>query len=543
MSSLWGDEFSITKSAEQTKKIVKKASTPKEVKQGTVKKSVSKKLNIEDRLKLINDNVKTVLGKQIENVVVIKTREELTKYIDEAIKNGRIDIDTETNNSLDPITCKLMGPCIYTPNQKQAYIPINHINYITGERLSWQLTEKDIEEEFNRLKDTMIIMHNGKFDYEVIKCTCNVSLHIDWDTMIAAKLIDENEKSAGLKQQYIEKIDPEQEKYSIDHLFENVEYAWVDPDIFALYAATDAYMTDRLYEWQEKVLTKNENERVFKLFKTLEMPLVVVTAEQELAGVELDKYYSPKLSIKYHKILDDIDQKVIEELNHLKPQIDAFKLSKEGNEIVNGKKSKVEQLEDPINISSPTQLAILLYDILKVSPKDKKKPRGTGEDILEQIKLPICDLILEKRGILKLINTYIDKLPEVVNPKTGRIHCHFNQCGTDTGRFSSSDPNLQNIPSHNKEIRLMFKAKTEYKDIDELSKNIFKVNKNEDIKMYDNNVNIGTLNEGWKSIDELNIGDIVVLSDDNDNDVYKEVINKEYDHDDVYITVSDEDVM
>jgi DNA polymerase-1 len=126
-------------------------------------------------------------------------------------------------------------------------------------------------------------------------------------------------------------------------------------------------------------------------------------------------------------------------------------------------KSKSEQLDTPVNIASPTQLAILLYDVLGTKVVDKKSPRGTGEDILKKIDLPICSLILEHRGLMKLLNTYIDSIPTLVTPKTGRVHTHFNQYGAATGRFSSSDPlNLQNIPSHNKEIRLMFKAKDGY---------------------------------------------------------------------------------
>jgi DNA polymerase I-like protein with 3'-5' exonuclease and polymerase domains len=116
------------------------------------------------------------------------------------------------------------------------------------------------------------------------------------------------------------------------------------------------------------------------------------------------------------------------------------------------------KLDDPINISSPSQLATLLYDIIGVGEIDRKKPRGTGVEILEQIDLPICKAILEYRGVEKLMSTYIDKLPDCVNPKTGKIHCQFNQNGAKTGRLSSENPNLQNIPSHNTDIRKLFVA-------------------------------------------------------------------------------------
>ena len=117
------------------------------------------------------------------------------------------------------------------------------------------------------------------------------------------------------------------------------------------------------------------------------------------------------------------------------------------------KRILAHKLSDPISINSPTQLATLLYDIIKVNSVDKKKPRGTGEEILVKIDIPLCKAILNYRGIAKLLSTYIDKMPEVLNTNTGRIHCSFNQIGADTGRFSSSEPNMQNIPSHNTDIR------------------------------------------------------------------------------------------
>lgn len=468
--SLWGDEFVVPNEKETAKKIVNKVSKPKEVKVSVEKQIKSKKISLDEKLALITENVLKTLGKQKENVEVIKTKERFSDYIDKAINVGRIDIDTETNNSLDPITCKIMGLCLYVPGEKQTYIPVNHRNKDTGERLDWQLTETDIKEELQKLLNakTYIVMHNGKFDYEVIKCTCGIEIPPNWDTMIGAKLLDENEKSAGLKQQYIQKIDPEQEKYDIEHLFKGVEYADVDPDIFALYAATDALMTDKLYEWQMDKFKDPDLAKVLKLANDVEMPLVQVVAEMELNGVEFDREYDERLSKKYHKRLDAVDDKINAELEKLAPQIAAWRLTPEANFKPKKKtgdgdgKSKAEQLTDPINLASPVQLAILFYDILKVGVIDKKSPRGTGEDILEKIKLPIAQLLLERRGLMKLITAFIDSLPGWVNPKTGRIHCHFNAYGAATGRFSSSDPNLQQIPSHNHELRLLFKARDGY---------------------------------------------------------------------------------
>ncbi len=104
-----------------------------------------------------------------------------------------------------------------------------------------------------------------------------------------------------------------------------------------------------------------------------------------------------------------------------------------------------------VNIGSTTQLAILLYDVLGL--QNKEGSRGTGEEILKSLNHPICEAVLAYRSVSKLMSTYIDALPQQIQERTGKIHANFNQYGAKTGRFSSSDPNLQNIPSHNKEIR------------------------------------------------------------------------------------------
>lgn len=506
MASLWGDEFNVS-SVNRTKKVIEKINKPLVPR---TKKALSSKLNINQQLSAIYSEVDRILGTYKENTSVIFDSLEFTHYIDNAIKNGIIAVDTETDNSLDPLTCKIMGLCLYTKNQKNTYIPVNHVNLDTKERLDNQITESQIKEQLRRLVDNnvKIIMHNGKFDYQVIKCTCDIELPIYWDTMIGARILNENER-AGLKEQYITKIDSSIEKYSIEGLFEKIEYSIVDPSIFALYAATDAYMTYRLYEYQLRKFSEIGNERLFNLFMNIEMPVVTVTAEMELTGVCLDLEYSKRLSNKYHRLLDECNEKIKEELVKFGDRINTWKLTDNANYKPPKKtgegfgKSKVEQLEDPINVSSPTQLAILFYDILGIEEGlDKKSPRGTGEEVLKKIsekypELTICKLILENRGLLKLINTYIDKLPECVSVKDGRLHAHFNQIGADTGRFSSSDPNLQNIPSHNNEIRMMFTAGYTENNVDLIDNHWLKLFKNDEV-FIDNN---------WVYVYNLNVGD------------------------------------
>ena len=467
LDSLWGEEFKVDDTKAKTKKTIKKITLSTSSSIDIAKVVKSKSIDIKEKLILVKDKVLSTLGKQVNNVKVIYDKNELHEYLQKGLDYGRIAIDTETNNSLDPITCKLMGLCLYVKGEKQVYVPVNHINKDTKERLPNQLTEQDIYDELQWLIDNKgeckFIFHNGKFDYQVLKCTCNVKLPIDWDTMIGAKLLNENEKSAGLKQQYIEKIDPEQTKYDIEHLFEHLPYEVVVPNLFALYAATDAMMTDRLYEWQMKQFEDDKSLKdVYNLAITLEMPVIKVFAEMELNGVTFDTDFAKKLGIKYHKKLDEIDKEIHQELVNIKPLIDEWRESKEANLVlktINGKegKSKNQQLTNPINLSSPLQLAILFYDILKIKPPIKDKPRGTGEEVLEALNLPLAKLLLKRRETEKLINAFIDTLPKQVNVD-GKIHCHFNQYGAQTGRTSSSSPNLQQVPSHLKTIRMLFKA-------------------------------------------------------------------------------------
>ena len=472
--SLWGEAFDIKPTQNELKKAIKKTARAKKTttsKPKTIQQILkSKVVPIKDKLLLIKNEVLRVLGVYKENTVCIRSRTELHRYIDVAIANDVIAIDTETNNSLDPLTCLLMGACIYTPGEKNAYIPINHTD-LDNNLLPNQLSESDIKEEFDRLKETKIIMHNGKFDYEVIKCTCDCDLDIYWDTMVGSKILNNTEK-AGLKEQYISKIDSSVEKYSITSLFDNIPYAYVDPEIFAYYAATDAFMTYQLYQYQVAEYAKPENSRLYYIFKEVEMPIVKISADMELTGIELDIEYCNRLKTKYDRLYKNIENDIAKELNKLKSKVDTWRNTDEANvkpitKRVDGVpvygKSKNEQLADPPEVSSPTQLAILLYDILKVGIIDKNTPRGTGADILKAIDLDICKLLVKYKKIEKLKTAFIDTLPTKLSTADNRLHAHFNQDGTDTGRFSCTSPNLQQIPSKSKDIRLMFKATDGYK--------------------------------------------------------------------------------
>ena len=534
------DEFNIELNKPRVETLLSKLNGAEESETSAAKMLKSKSLTLEEKLVIIKRKVLEVLGKQRKNVLVIRTKEEFEDYVSKAIEFGRIAIDTETNNSTDPTTCQLMGLCLYYEGGKQAYIPINHVNPETGVRLEWQLTEADCREQLQRIKDagTFIVMHNGKFDYEVIKCTCGIEVEPDWDTIIGAHTINESERM-NLKWQYINKIDPTQEKYDIESLF-IVPYKYVDPDIFALYAATDSMMTDKLYVYQVAILEAPGNEKLLWLFKNIEMPIVKVTAEIEMIGVCIDQDFGERLRLKFNKNLEDVDQRIEKELVNLQPTINAWKLSTKANERTKQfqpKKSKmslekieeryplvdqktglrykvgkalIEQLGNPINLGSPTQLAILFYDILGCPTVNKKSPRGTGKEELEAIAdktdITLCKLILERRGIMKLISTYIDVIPALAKHwPDGRIRYSLNPVGTETGRFSSGGSfkfldeeenqvelasiNSQNIPSKGdgKITRMLFEAKKEFNEI-EVDVDHFTIHETTEIETVD----------GWK---------------------------------------------
>ena len=628
MEGLFGEAFNIDLSRTKTeiKKLAKKATTAKkQTKTDEEKLLASKKLTIEERLALITEKVIKILGKQRQNTIVIRNLDDFSCYIDKAIKAGRIDIDTETNNTTDAVSSEMVGLCLYVPGEKQAYIPIKHVKWQTGELLPNQLTYEDCKAQLQRVLDSNIniIMHNGKFDYEVIKTTCNIAVPPKWDTLVAARLIDENlysDKRTSLKHMYCTLIDPKQAKYDIEGLFENIPYAYVDPEIFALYAATDSMMTDKIYLWEQPFFEGIDNEKLKWLFENIEMPIVEVTAKMEMQGACVDQDFGELLKAKYNNELTNIDNKINAILNQLKDIISAWRLSPEANEKTRtyvSKKSKMsrekieetynlidtdgrryretkpktEQLKDPINLNASAQLAILFYDILCVSEVYKNEDRKTGKDDLkgiaeslknyvteeqrealdraieidavdsEEDKLKsesysvideedltkltpekatiaatLCGLLLERRGLTKLITTYIDTIPALAKHwKDGRVRFRLNSTGTDTGRYSSGGKwkyldennnkvtlpgiNIQNIPSHNPEIRMLFKAKVE-----EVQKEF------DDLLVVPEITEVETVN-GYQYCRDLHTGDKLLINDGEVIDIKDIIYNankKEY---------------
>lgn len=401
------------------------------------------------------------LGYLKDKYSIITDLDVFKSYLNTSLKNGIISIDTETTG-LDPMLDKIAGLCLYTPTLNACYVPINHESYITGERVANQLTEEQVREPLIEFFNNNIesVMFNGKFDVRVIRNQLKVpNVYCTWDCFLAQRLLNENEESNQLKilhQKYV--LNGKGDAFTFDDLFKGIPFTKVPITTGYLYAAHDPEITYELYEFQKPYLTADNPVCIEKdltgvswVFHNIEMPCLPIFADLEDNGIEFDFNKANELSVKYHAIMEKCKKSVYDEISVYDKQLETYRID-----------NAICKLSNPLNIDSPTQLAILLYDIIQVGVIDRKSPRGTGVDILKQIDLPLCKAILEYRAVGKLISTYIDKLPDCVNPNDGRIHCNFKQIGADTGRVASDSPNLQNIPSHNHEIRQMFKAKDGY---------------------------------------------------------------------------------
>ena len=458
--------FSIPKRAgrEQDNKLAKKSNTSRKA-QTTVRGGNSLLAQINQ----IKAMVEKHLGQFKDDYVIIRNQDELHDYFAKCVNNGVVAIDTETTG-LDPILDSIVGLCLYTPNEKAVYVPINHTSYVTGARVDNQLTEQDVAEEFDMIiHDTNIeiIMFNAKFDMRVIRNQLGIKdIYCTWDAYLAARLMNENEESNALKKlhnKYV--LNGKGDAFSFDDLFKGVPADKIPINTFYLYAAHDSIITYELYQYQKQFVyydaTKPHEDRngmngVSWVFFNIEMPCIKVVCDMEDNGIKFDFGYNQFLKDKYHALLEDRIEQFNKICDTYAEDIEAYRRKMGAN----------CKLDDPINIKSSSQLAILLYDIMgcevPVDKKTKKEVRTTNEATLRSMDNPVAKAVLDYREFSTIVDTFIDKLPDCVNPKDGRIHCSFNQYGARTGRFSSENPNMQNIPSHNKEIRKMFVASDGY---------------------------------------------------------------------------------
>ena len=279
--------------------------------------------------------------------------------------------------------------------------------------------------------DVMKIGQNMKYDILVL---ANYGVEVCgklFDTMIAHYLIQPELKH---NMDFMAEVYLKYATIHYDEMMAGAASIWmVDKNKLKDYAAEDADVTLKLYNILKNELSKNGLD---SLFADIEMPLMKVLAKMEMNGVRVDTNILNSISISMTKQLNEIEQSIFDMAGY------------------------------NFNISSPRQVGELIYDKLQIADKPKLTKTGqysTSESVLEELRgsHPVVDKILDYRGLKKLISTYLETLPKLVNPKTKNIHTSFNQTITSTGRLSSSDPNLQNIPVRDaigRDIRTAFVA-------------------------------------------------------------------------------------
>ena len=407
-------------------KIAQKAKTAKSMNTVTIKGNGT----LIDKIQSIVSLVNSKFANKKDQFILIRDEQSFIDYMDKCVENGVISIDTETTG-LDPIENHIVGLCIYTPGMKAAYVPVNHISYITQLRVDNQLSIEFLKEQMERIntENVKTIWFNAPFDIRFIKHTIGVLLTPYWDASIAARVLnsDEPRGARGLKplhKKYV--LKGKEDAFSFSKLFDDVPFDLIPVNTAYLYAANDAIITYELYKFQEYYLDPNYEgynkfhmEGPSNVFFNIEMKSMPVFIEMEENGVVIDTEYAKTISEKYHKLSDQVKKRAEKVLEIYKDDIDAYI-----------RRTPTTKLTHPINIMSNTQLAELLYDVFKIPPVDPLKPRATGDEILERIDHPLVDVIRDQRFFDKQISTYVDKIPSIIHGD-GRVHCKFNQYGAD----------------------------------------------------------------------------------------------------------------
>ena len=344
----------------------------------------------------------------------IRTEEQLRALIGEIERTKEFGFDLETT-SLNPRQAELVGVAVCAEPSASYYIPVGH----RGSSVEQLPAERVLEALRPYLEDPRFkkIGQNLKYDWSVLTQLGLKPDGIGADTMVAAYVLNSEGRFnlQALAEKYLD--------YSV-LTFEQVcgkgkdqiGFDLVPLDLATRYAAEDAWVAVRLWEVLKKRL---QEEHLMEVFATIDLPLVDVLARMEREGVSIDVEWLHSLSKEFERDLENIELRV-----------QAY-------------------TQGPVNLNSPKQLATLLFEELKLPVQGKTKTGySTDAQVLEALA-PLHEvprLLLEYREISKLKGTYVDPLPLLRDPKTGKIHAGFHQTVTATGRLSSSEPNLQNIP-------------------------------------------------------------------------------------------------
>ncbi|MDP1715821.1 MAG: DNA polymerase I [Anaerolineales bacterium] len=350
-------------------------------------------------------------------VITIDTDDKLNDLVQKLSKAKVISFDTETTDT-EEMKAELVGISLAIREGQGYYIPIGHIsgNNLSIDRVISALTPSMTNAKIGK------IAHNAKYDYILLARYGLITSPLTFDTMLAEFIVDPASRNLGLKNLAAFRLG--EEMTHIEDLLgkgkKQISMADVAIETAANYAAADAETTLRLMP-----ILQTELERVngTKILDDIDMPLTAVLAEMEMKGALIDIKFFSEMSIDLGKRLAEIEKQI-------------FDLA--------GK---------TFNINSPQQLSNILFNHLRLEPPDKGRKTATGfystsADVLESMrgKHPILDWILEQRELSKLKSTYVDALPGAVDKNTGRVHTSYSQIGAVTGRLSSNNPNLQNIP-------------------------------------------------------------------------------------------------
>jgi DNA polymerase-1 len=342
---------------------------------------------------------------------IVQTQSQLDSMVAAIEETGSFAFDTETDD-LDAVRANLVGLSFATAPGRAWYIPVGHQN---GTQLPVDLVLAAVRPLFES-PDIAKCAHNANFDMTVLTGQGINFNNVDFDSMIAAHLLGRH--AIGLKNLSLDVLGHEMTPISdlIGKGRKQVTFDQVEIESAGKYAAADADMTCRLRGAFEAPLTR---DGLNPILVDLEMPLVPVLVRMQRHGIKLD-------AGSLHEMSQDLTQQM-------------FKVEEE----------LYKSIGHTVNINSPLQLSDLLFKELGL-PRTKRTRTGYSTDAnsLEALKElhPVVEQILEYRQVSKLKSTYVDALPDMINPHTGRVHTSYNQTGSATGRISSNDPNLQNIP-------------------------------------------------------------------------------------------------
>lgn len=439
----------------------------------TVKRNKNK---LENALAVIQELVKSGRLHAEGEVETIRTPERLKEYMDHCKQSGEYVLDVETTG-LDIYNDILVGICLYTPGETSAYVPFNHTD-LQNVRVADQMSEEQVSDiviPYLQDQELRCINHNIKFDNKKLAWDWKqIIVNIYWDTLIAGYVLNENEPH-GLKPLYNKYIlhgKGSSEDYG--DLFEGIPFNYVPIEVATVYGANDGFKTYALYKFQAQYLREDHPREDFRkmyyVFREVEMPLIPLCTDMEMRGVEIREDFAKELSEDFNKEMVEVEAKCDAYVEQFKQYI------LDHNNLMRLTKGTCK-----INYSSPQQVAALFYDIFKLRSVSRKEPRGTGDKIIQKFLSTAKKKDTKKsrefaeflenyqrfKEIKKLLGTYVDKIPQVKEPKINAVYTTYNQYGAKTGRFSSSDTvskiNLQNIPSKEKRIRKIFKARDGYK--------------------------------------------------------------------------------